>query len=167
MWVCWSEQNSAVQMYLQPHTYHIIQVTRTIVASLNELKKRIRSSPSGPSFFSATPKTRANITSPRMFIPLTSLPTGICRDTKRRLVTCENRTKPNKRVTSFCCCLIDLKSTSRTYFGKEKPILLKGMKEIWMQFRYKPPYLWTHMDSLEKERACYYLPMCPPIYSGL
>lgn len=137
MWVCWSEHNTAVQVFLQPHTYHIIQVTKTIVASLNELKKRIRSSPSGPSFFSATPKTRANSTSPRMFIPLISVPTGTCRDKKRRLVTREKG--QNQTKGSFYCCLIDLKSTSRTYFGKVEPILSKGIKEIWMQLRYKPP----------------------------
>lgn len=147
MWVCWPEHNTVVQICLQSHTYHIIQVTNTIVASLNELKKRIRSSPSWPSFFSATPKTRANSTSPRMFIPSISVPTGICRDKTRRLVTCENSTKLNKRVTSFCCCLIDLKSTSRTYFGKEEPILLEGIKEIWTQFRYNLPsyeLAWIH-----------------------
>lgn len=80
---CWSDHNPAVQMDLQAHTHHIIQVTKTIVASLNELKKRISSSPSWPSFFRATPKTRANITSPRMFIPSISVPKGICRDKKK------------------------------------------------------------------------------------
>lgn len=62
-----------------PTTYHMIQETRTMVASLKELKKRISSSPSGPSFRSATPKTMANTTKPRMFMPSTSCPTGTCR----------------------------------------------------------------------------------------
>lgn len=54
------------------NTYHIIQETRTMVASLKELKKRMSSSPSGPSFRRATPKTIAKTTRPRMFIPSTS-----------------------------------------------------------------------------------------------
>lgn len=74
-----TDRNTVSQVCLQSHTYHIIQETKTIVASLNELKKRIRSSPSWPSFFSATPKSRANSTSPRIFIPSISVPTGICR----------------------------------------------------------------------------------------
>lgn len=98
-----TKHNDLVQMYLQSHTYHIIQVTKTIVASLNELKKRMRSSPSRPSFFSATPKTRANSTRPRIFIPSISLPTGICRGKIRRLIRYETGAKPNKRVTLFCC----------------------------------------------------------------
>lgn len=128
-WDSWTEHSIVLQIYLQSHTYHIIQETKTMVASLNELKKRIRSSPSWPSFFNATPKTRANSTSPRIFIPSISVPTGICRGKKRRLVRCKTGTKPKKRVTSFCCCLTDLKSTHRTYFGKEEPILLKGTKQ--------------------------------------
>ncbi|KAK2116730.1 hypothetical protein P7K49_003616 [Saguinus oedipus] len=56
--------------------YHMIQETGTMVASLKELKKLISSSPSGPSFRSATPKTMANTTKPRMFMPSTTSPTG-------------------------------------------------------------------------------------------
>lgn len=47
-----------------------------MVASLKELKKRMSSSPSGPSFRRATPKMMANTTRPRMFIPSTSPPMG-------------------------------------------------------------------------------------------
>lgn len=57
----------------------MIQDTNTIVASLKELKNRMSSSPSGPSFFRATPNIRAKRTSPKMFIPFTSVTTGICR----------------------------------------------------------------------------------------
>ena len=57
----------------------MIQDTSTMVASLKELKNRMSSSPSGPSFFRATPKTSAKRTSPKMFIPCTSVTTGICR----------------------------------------------------------------------------------------
>lgn len=60
-------------------THHIIQDTSTIVASLKELKKRMSSSPSEPSFFRATPSTRAKRTNPKMFIPSISVPMGICR----------------------------------------------------------------------------------------
>lgn len=49
-----------------------------MVASLKELKKRISSSPSGPSFLSATPNTMAKSTRPRMFMPSVSVPTGTC-----------------------------------------------------------------------------------------
>lgn len=60
-------------------THHIIHDTSTIVASLKALKKRMSSSPSEPSFFRATPNTRAKRTNPRMFIPSISVPNGICR----------------------------------------------------------------------------------------
>ena len=59
-----------------PITYHMIQETSTMVASLKELKKRMSSSPSGPNFRRATPKMMANTTRPRMFIPSTSPPVG-------------------------------------------------------------------------------------------
>lgn len=57
-------------------TDHMIQDTSTIVASLKALKNRISSSPSSPSFLSATPNTMANNTRPRMFMPSVSVPTG-------------------------------------------------------------------------------------------
>ena len=50
-----------------------------MVASLKALKKRMSSSPSEPSFFRATPNTRAKRTNPKMFIPSISVPMGICR----------------------------------------------------------------------------------------
>lgn len=61
------------------NTHHIIQDTSTMVASLKALKKRMSSSPSEPSFFRATPNTKAKRTNPRMFIPSISVPNGICR----------------------------------------------------------------------------------------
>lgn len=63
----------------QGDTHHIIHDTSTIVASLRALKKRMSSSPSEPSFFRATPNTRAKRTNPKMFIPSISVPMGICR----------------------------------------------------------------------------------------
>lgn len=63
----------------QGNTYHIIQDTSTIVASLKALKKRMSSSPSEPSFFRATPNARAKTTNPKMFIPSISVPKGTCR----------------------------------------------------------------------------------------
>lgn len=62
------------------NTHHIIQDTSTIVASLRELKNRMRSSPSEPSFFRATPNTRENRTNPKMFIPSISVPMGTWRE---------------------------------------------------------------------------------------
>lgn len=63
----------------QGDTHHIIHDTSTIVASLKALKKRMSSSPSEPSFFRATPNTKAKRTKPKMFIPSISVPMGICR----------------------------------------------------------------------------------------
>lgn len=57
--------------------YHMIQETNTMVASLKELKNLIRISPSSPSFLKATPNAIAKTMRPRMFIPSTSVPTGV------------------------------------------------------------------------------------------
>lgn len=57
-------------------TYHMIQATSTMVASLKALKKRMTSSPSPPSFLSATPNIRENNARPRMFVLSNSVPTG-------------------------------------------------------------------------------------------
>ncbi|TNN65412.1 hypothetical protein EYF80_024352 [Liparis tanakae] len=54
----------------------MIQDTSTMVASLKALKNRMSSSPSSPSFLSATPNTMANNTRPRMFMPSVSVPIG-------------------------------------------------------------------------------------------
>lgn len=133
-----ADLSMTLQMHLQSHTHHIIQVTKTIVASLNELKKRIRSSPSWPSFFSATPKTRANITSPRMFIPSISVPKGICRDKKKRRLVRIGQ-KPKKRVTSFCCCSDGSEINKQNLLWKGRAYFIEGNQRIWRQFRYKPP----------------------------
>lgn len=85
----WPEQLSGVLSWVagemresgggQGDTHHIIHDTSTMVASLKALKKRMSSSPSEPSFFRATPNTRAKRTNPKMFIPSISVPMGICR----------------------------------------------------------------------------------------
>lgn len=62
--------------FLCNRTYHMIQDTSTMVASLKALKKRMSSSPSSPSFLRATPNTMANSTRPRMFMPSVSVPKG-------------------------------------------------------------------------------------------
>lgn len=54
----------------------MIQETSTMVASLKELKNLMRISPSSPSFRKAIPKTMANTTRPRIFIPCWSVPIG-------------------------------------------------------------------------------------------
>lgn len=153
-------------------TYHIIQVTKTIVASLNELKKRMRSSPSRPSFFSATPKTRAKSTSPRIFIPSISVPTGICRGKIRRLGRCETGTNPNKRATLFCFCQLTQNQHAEPILGRTafyprqlstaewKCITqLKGTKQDLDLSLVQTSLVPAGMDLLKRERACHNLPL--------
>lgn len=157
-WDRWTEHNIVPQMYLESHTYHIIQETKTIVASLNELKKRIRSSPSSPSFFSATPKTRANSTSPRIFIPSISVPTGICRGKKKGLLDTRLAQNPTKGSPHFVAAWLIWNQQAEPVLGRKNLFCWRKPNKIWMQSRYKPPYLRAGMDSLDKD-----LPLPPLI----
>jgi len=84
-------------------THHMIQDTSTMVASLKALKKRMSSSPSSPSFLSATPNTMANNTRPRMFMPSVSVPIGTYKkhtQTRWRFqINMENQTKRERTIT--------------------------------------------------------------------